>query len=726
MSLSYRYMRLRLSQAGFLPAGKLALIAWYLLALDVMLFLLQKLFALLKLSFGQSLGGWVSFLSFVVIVLFGIVFVRWAKARMLWRLRNRLIVTYIFIGVIPVVLLVTLTLGSFYLFTAQFATYIVTTSLQSELQSLEAANSALAHELSAQIQRGSATEVAALEGLRKSNPVWADRQVCAWLDGKLLLNSPPRRNMSAPALPAYLKQSFRDVVRDHGQLYLRAAETVAVQGKTLTVLASEPLDQHLLQRLAVNLGEIALYTTGLTLHKTNPAPASGIAATNPSNARPGTAITVPKPESGYVLETQRGQQPTYTAGMVPSAGGRFDRQVTFPTTVTVVNWETGDTANPAAFSVQTRLSKLYERLFASLGDFAPAVEFFLLAVAIVFGIIELIALIIGIRLNRTVTSAVAQLYDATRHINRGDFSHRIPVKSNDQLATLANSFNLMTASLEKLIDEQKQKQRMENELAIAQEVQAQLFPREIAQLPTLELYGFCRPARTVSGDYYDFLNLDSGRLLLAVGDISGKGISAALLMATIHSAVRAYSMEGIPILSEPVAVGAGLGSSAVLDSVVRGPEISSATLLSLLNYQLYRSTPAEKYATLFVATYDAQQRALTYSNGGHLPPLILGGNGSLRRLDHGGTVVGLFDQTTYEESSIPLNRGEIFLAYSDGVTEPENDFGEFGEQRLVDLVLENRDLPLARISEIVISAVLDWIGAAEQPDDITVVLARAR
>jgi sigma-B regulation protein RsbU (phosphoserine phosphatase) len=154
--------------------------------------------------------------------------------------------------------------------------------------------------------------------------------------------------------------------------------------------------------------------------------------------------------------------------------------------------------------------------------------------------------------------------------------------------------------------------------------------------------------------------------------------------------------------------------------------VSPATLLSLLNHQLYQSTPLEKYATLFLATYDEADRNLTYSNGGHLPPIILGEDGRVQRLECGGTVVGLFERRSYEEASIQLRRGEIFLAYSDGVTEPENDFGEFGEQRLIDLVQNNRNLPLNRISEIVTSAVDDWIGDKEQPDDVTLVLARAR
>jgi sigma-B regulation protein RsbU (phosphoserine phosphatase) len=332
--------------------------------------------------------------------------------------------------------------------------------------------------------------------------------------------------------------------------------------------------------------------------------------------------------------------------------------------------------------------------------------------------------VIGTTLTRSITGAVAQLYRATQHIDKGDFSHRIPVKSTDQLAQLALSFNSMTASIEKLIIEQKEKQRMENELVIAQEVQAQLFPREISQLKSLEVHGFCRPARTVSGDYYDFLTIGSDRMILAAGDVSGKGISAALLMATIHSAVRAYSIEGTPLLREPIAVGAG--PTMILASRTEGAEASPAALLSLLNHQLYESTPQEKYATLFLASYDGRTRKLIYSNGGHLPPIIIGEDGALRRLDQGGMVVGLFDNLAFDEATVLLRPGDIFIAYSDGITEPENDFGEFGEQRLIDVIRQNRDLPLHEITALVTSAVDDWIGDKEQPDDITLVLARAR
>src|SRR5579859_4859001 len=268
MTLSYRYLRLRLSEAGLLPSSKVALIAWYLLGLDVLLFVLQKAFGLFKLSSGESLGGWVSFLSFLVIVLFSVLAFRWVKAKMLWRLRNRLIVTYVFIGVIPVVMLVALALGSFYLFAGQFATFIVTTGLNTELKSLGATNTAITHQLASQIQRGSGTSTTAIENLRQADKVWANRQMCVWLDKKLILNSTPAGvTLAPPTLAAQLKSPFRAVVRDHDQLFLRALETAPVNQGTLEVLSSEPIDQQMLEELAADLGEVTFYATGLSLHK---------------------------------------------------------------------------------------------------------------------------------------------------------------------------------------------------------------------------------------------------------------------------------------------------------------------------------------------------------------------------------------------------------------------------------------------------------------------------
>jgi len=699
-------------KAELWPQGRLARLTCYLAGMAVALFALQKLLGLFAASWGQYLGGWVDFLLFVAIVLFSILAFRWVKRRILWRVRNRLIVTYVFIGVIPAVLLVAMAFITLYGLAGQFAVFVVTSEINSQLRSLESANAAVSNELAAHLERGDKPTAESLAGLKKRDPAWDRRQVCAWYVGKPLPLCYESKGAGL-SLPIFVKGRFREIVRDHGELHLRVVTSLSVGPQTLTVVTSEPFDKELLGKIAADLGEITL----LAPEEMTPEKSDSGVHVNVAAATSG--------QQGTTVRDNRALRPVFTVGVLTIPTSTFDREVLFATPIKVVDWNTGQ-ESAAGAAVRTRPSVLYGHLFAALGEFVGMVGYTLVAVAIFFAIIELIALIIGMRMTRTVTAAVAHLHDATKHVDRGDFSHRIPVKSSDQLADLAHSFNSMTASIEKLILEQKEKQRLENELAIAQEVQAQLFPRQVSELESLEVHGFCRPARTVSGDYYDFLTASSHKLILAVGDISGKGISAALLMATIHSAVRAYSVENLPQMREPVAVGAVAGSGRVLAAWPEGVEVSPGALLSLLNHQLYESTPPEKYATLFLGIYDGRSHHLTYSNGGHLPPILIGKDGSIRRLEAGGTVVGLFDNMTYDEGSVEMHPGEIFLAYSDGVTEPENDFGEFGEARLIDLVRDNRALPLPEISQIVTVAVDNWIGDNEQPDDVTLVLARAR
>jgi sigma-B regulation protein RsbU (phosphoserine phosphatase) len=129
---------------------------------------------------------------------------------------------------------------------------------------------------------------------------------------------------------------------------------------------------------------------------------------------------------------------------------------------------------------------------------------------------------------------------------------------------------------------------------------------------------------------------------------------------------------------------------------------------------------------MFLGCYDATMRELTYCNAGHVPPIMLSVDGKVSRLDPSGTVAGLFDSVLYGESTIPMQPGDLLVAFSDGVTEPENETGEFGEERLIALIQEHRDQPLSRIGQVIANAVAAWIGSAEQPDDVTVVLARAR
>jgi sigma-B regulation protein RsbU (phosphoserine phosphatase) len=356
--------------------------------------------------------------------------------------------------------------------------------------------------------------------------------------------------------------------------------------------------------------------------------------------------------------------------------------------------------------VDTRASAVLGTIFQSRDQTLDWAEFYLgafIVVTIVFLLVELISLVAGVQLSRSITGAVHELYAGTRRIQQGDFGHRIPVKGSDQLAELAASFNTMTSNLGQLMVVAKEKERLESELTIAREVQKQLFPKDVPYTKTLELKGVCSPARMVSGDYYDFMALSEESLAFAIGDVAGKGISAALLMATIQSTMRTQ-------------LGATNGTSP--------SQLSTAKLVATLNRQLYANTSLEKYATFYFALYHENTHSLTYTNAGHLSPILLR-SGELQMLESTGTVVGAFPMARYEERTVPLEHGDLLVAYTDGIVEPENAYGEmFGEDKLKELVSKYARADSSELIARTMEAVMEWTGSSELQDDMTMVVAR--
>jgi sigma-B regulation protein RsbU (phosphoserine phosphatase) len=715
MRLRWRQLRHYLHTRGLMPTSRLAKFTLYLLGVELILLLFSGIMRLAGRSGG--VGGWISSIAYLIVFLGAILALRWFRNRIMWALRNRLIVTYMFIGVIPVALLVTMGLLVAYLFIGQFATYVATSDLQMEVRQLDAVNRRLASEIATTLRHNQPIREDILKNADAQEEMFPNRSLTAWYKGRAYMLATSEQGSAPAAKPVAMPNSSNEnvatlAVDDHG-MSLRAARQLMIGKEPLEVISSVPLDEKLMAKVAERIGVVSVtpadrdsknvqFSAGNKVRLSNSNDTVNIDANNAGlNARVESPAPLPPPVNW------------------------LDREVVFGSTVSMLNWTDGSTQANALMIVHSRPSLMYQRLFRTLGQFANIVLIALSAVAIFFGVIELIALLIGVRLTRTITDSVFKLYRATQHVNKGDFSHRIEVQRHDQLAALETSFNSMTENIQRLLVEQQEKQRLENELTIAQEVQAQLFPKGVFDVRSLELYGYCAPARTVSGDYYDFVPLGPDHLALAVGDISGKGISAALLMATIHSAVRAYSLERAPMMAT---AGVGHGGSFVLSKADEPSpmEISPSLLCTMLNRQVYHSTALEKYATLFLGVYDGNSHKLTYCNAGHLPPVILAADGTLKRLEIGGSVVGLIDGLTYNEAEVTLHAGDIFVAYSDGITEPENEFGEFGEERLLQVVRENHQLPLQRVADLAVSAVKDWIGAEEQPDDITIVLARLR
>jgi len=662
---------------------------------------------------------------------------RFIHLRLLWSLNSRLVLTYLLFGLAPIVLFGTLVFFASYLAAGQFAIHLADSRVQAELTQMSTAN---AHRISQMIlamqERGETEHLDprtlfpegedpiadALAPLLVDSPRYhLHRHTAIFLDGApLLFNQAGESQSRAPlGLPVWAVDipngHFSGLVLDDGALFLVAVDQHTVdlghRHPRLTLEDSVVVDEPLISILATGLGRVSLtpMMTGTT---------------------PGPAV------------------PRVTSGILPPPANVVDIQDRFPSTLSIFDWDTGRLAD-APIEIVTRPLLLWRQLFGgTVGGIYTSVYLILLgALVLLFAVIEVFALYLALRVSHSITSSVTDLYAATQRIDRGDLSHRIRVRGADQLSALARSFNGMTGSLQRLLQEQKEKERLQNELSIAQEVQANLFPRAVGDLGSLQLHGVCRPARSVSGDYYDFLvfhkepvdghssRTETG-VGIALGDISGKGISAALLMATLHSAVRAYRFASEELLyaesvfAGPATVRAGTNATSRAGANAHRTEDcgelfqSPGHILSLLNRHLYRSTQPEKYATLFLAHYDAASCWLTYSNAGQLPPLVLSRDGSVRRLDKGGTVVGLMDGMHYEEDGFRMAPGDILVAYSDGVTEPENDFGDFGEERLMEVVQRYRDEPLHVISTQVMLALDAWIGAEEQPDDITLVLAR--
>lgn len=239
--------------------------------------------------------------------------------------------------------------------------------------------------------------------------------------------------------------------------------------------------------------------------------------------------------------------------------------------------------------------------------------------------------------------------------------------------------------------------RAAQELEIAKQVQSKLFPQKIPQLETLDYAGLCIQARDVGGDYYDFLTLGEDRLGLIIGDTSGKGIGAALLMANLQANIRSQSAMA---LHQP------------------------ANFLRSVNQLFYENTTSAAYATLFLAEYDDRKRSFRYVNCGHYAPILLRADDTLERLDSTSTVLGLFEEWNSDVEERQLSTGDLLALYTDGVTESFNDAGdEFGEERLIDALVKNRD----RCADAITAAIVEEVhrfSPHEQHDDITLIVAK--
>jgi sigma-B regulation protein RsbU (phosphoserine phosphatase) len=643
----------------------------------------------------------------------------------IWRLRNRLIAAYLFIAVVPIVLILLLAGMAGYTLIGQVAAYFVRTDLANREQQVFRQAEQAAGTMPGRGRGGfggfnapgpgpsgggpsneaGSRGFGGFAGLGRGGPGRAgpaqagrgfvpaapgapgssesafffDQQgnmaQARFQGSEVLIKTikelrfPPDAKIQSPP-PTWSAQASGLIFKEedgHRRFYLWAHE-VPTSGQVREVTILVPLTSELLASLDRRLSNVAIL--------------------NPDG-------------SPYVREAKGTQ--------VPAAANWFDFPVGGLYPLQISSWDSPDDQHQidALLVVNSRLSAvlgiIFEQRPGQRFEFNGALQASFIGIAALFLFVEIGSLWIGVRLSQSMTGAVHEIYQGTQKVKEGDFSYRIPVRGDDQLAEMGASFNTMTENLGQLIVVAKEKERLQSELEIAREVQNQLFPRDVPSSKSLELKGICNPARVVSGDYYDFMTLPGSELAFAIGDVAGKGISAALLMATIQSAMRTQ-------------LSATNGAAP--------PHYSAATLVSQLNKQLYNTTTPEKYATFFFAIYDEALRALTFTNAGHLPPFLVR-SGEFTNLNPTGTVVGAFPFAKYEEKTVQLEEGDIVVAYTDGIVEPENPYGEmFGEHRLKDLILRHARAGSSEIIAKTMEAVNQFTGSSELQDDMTMIVAR--
>jgi sigma-B regulation protein RsbU (phosphoserine phosphatase) len=622
-------------------------------------------------------GGFFSFLKYFAVVA-GIYllfrFIGWWRSRLLWSLRNRLIVAYLFIAAVPILSIVTLVVLAARILYSQLGAYLLYEDIHQRIGMTAdiSEHIAIAH----QTLPPNVTEADLERILAAQSHAVHDRE----LPGLSIIFSNDQ-TLSRKVIPAG-RRSFAGLLQEGDALSIVSLRLIPERKGARVVTLRVRVTPDFLSTVAPDLGSIQLnlmerYTGGPqpALYKSGDVQyiaAKRIVASNRTLQ-----------DAMFWIDS-----PVDVVSRLDSVYVGADGKV--------------EPGRPVFAASNARPSRLNARIFTSLGELRDSYLIFFILIGIVFLLVEAAAFATGIVLTRRITRAVADLYRGTQYVQAMDFSHRVQIERRDQLGELAESFNCMTGSISQLIEEENKRRRLENEISIAREVQNQLFPSTLPSVPGVEIEAICKAARSVSGDYYDFIQLSPTHIAIAIADISGKGISAALLMASLQAALRSQ------MLTE--------GSE----------RLSVAELVARLNKHLVRNTGDDRFATFFIAIYDSATRTLRYTNAGHLPAFLICKDSSLQ-LDKGGMVLGVMEDYAYEEGSLTVGADSLLIGYSDGLIEPENVYGEeFGIRRLQETAVRLHGAAPLMVAESLMAAAEEWAGTPEQADDMTVIVARLR
>lgn len=578
----------------------------------------------------------------------------WTSERFLWRIRTKLILSSLFIAVVPVVLLALFFAVAGLLFSGLVASHTVSSEVHRRAEALkDVARTALAG-----LPRDNPPSETLLETrLEAAKGVHPKLTYVLSVKGRFL-----RATGDGPrTLPGWWTgPGFAGLVKtESGASVLRA---VWSEGDAYLALDA-PLDESFFAEIREKTGVELLAIRG--------------------------EGDKDEPE----IRLQRGQ---------PGPGARQLSGWPGIATTERTHWATG--RSDLEFVVfQYQPAALAKRLVPGRAGTADILLTVLAVIGAIFLVMYCFALLLGLLLARSITKSVHALYLGTQSLRAGDFQHRIRVTSRDQLGELAGSFNDMAQGLQDLMREQAEKQRLEEELRIARQIQMSLLPAETVTLPGLRIAALCLPAAEVGGDYYDLLPLSDTRLGVLVADVSGKGTSAALYMAELKGLV--------------------LSLSRIHESPAR--------LLGEANRILSANMDSRSFVTMTYAVVDTERGSMRYARAGHNPLIHFdAAAGRTRLLTPPGLGLGLdkqgdqFEQIL-EEAEVPMGKGDVFLFFTDGLSEAMNTKAElFGEDRLRGLLEQSESWGTEEIKEHILAGIRAFVGEAAQHDDMTLVLLK--
>jgi sigma-B regulation protein RsbU (phosphoserine phosphatase) len=711
----------------------------------------------------SSLGTFFGYLTFCAVCLTGLYYgvkaLRWLKRKLLWRVRRRLVITYLFVGLTPIILLTLLGLVSAFGGSGQGMARIVTAQVNATER-----------------QTGSSARNLA-EAFARLPSNADDRSIQTWLDERaaLLRGSLPGARValwrgaagedassighkgSAQFISILDDESTRGVGEDSPSVGYRLPEWLRGRGEWSGLAFNAPTKPEenfgspsmraLIRGVAGNRPFALLLVVPVSRALVQQYRDTTGIYVRPFFVYRGLNTESSRADSGLGYGNQRnddlnGELRSEEAARERDVENMFRKDqfgeqvgesfyvVMLPST----NWASGEASEHLSFLFDWSWA-LVSKQFWGHGESGELWRWALWYTSIAFLVLELLALIAAIWMTRAVTGTVHKLYRAVAFVKQGDFSHRVHVRSQDQLGELAVAFNDMSANIEVLLEERVERERLEREVEIAAEVQAQLFPRSVPHLLTVEISAECRAARGVAGDYYDYIEVAPGLVVLALGDVSGKGVSASLVMSNLQASLRAQTTitaERMEIAERAVAASAEAdadGGGQLLTHVVAAAEIDGAVSRKMtnINRQLCLSTESNRFATLFLALYEDRTRQFRYSNAGHNAPILVRTDGSVERLTTGGMMVGAFEWAKYEEAGAALAPGDVLLIFSDGISEAENEAGEeYGEERLTRFAVERRMLSAHELRDAIFAEVDAWSGARERDDDQTLVIVKGK